>query len=82
MSTELRYCEYYQMQETFDWLYQRGLDNRTKGINLYDLIVSENNILLAYRMIKRNTGAKTCGVDKQTIEDFKIVNRDAFIKEI
>lgn len=70
------------MQETFDWLYQRGLDNRTKGINLYDLIVSENNILLAYRMIKRNTGAKTCGVDKQTIEDFKIVNRDAFIKEI
>lgn len=70
------------MQETFDWLYQCSLTNQTFGINLYDIIISENNILLAYRTIKSNTGSKTAGIDRQTIQDFTIKNQDEFIKEI
>lgn len=82
VSTKLRYFEYYDMQKTFDWLYQRSKHNAMAGVNLYDLIISENNILLAYRMIKANTGSKTAGVDGQTISDFKIKDRASFIKEI
>src|SRR5699024_2556348 len=55
---------------------------RTKGINLYDIIVSERNILLAYRMIKSNTGSKTAGVDKKTIAEFKMKNKKNFVQEI
>lgn len=70
------------MQETFDWLYQRSLEKRTKGINLYEIIMSENNILLAYRIIKSNTGSKTAGVDNLTISDFKMKNKTKFLKDI
>ncbi|PGA62210.1 group II intron reverse transcriptase/maturase [Bacillus pseudomycoides] len=82
MSTKLRYYEYYNMQETFDWLYQRSVENRTKGIDLYKIITSENNILLAYRMIKSNTGSKTAGVDNLTIDEYKMKNKQVFIEEI
>lgn len=70
------------MQETFDWLYQRSLHNSMHGIDLYGIITSENNILLAYRMIKSNTGSKTCGVDRITIDDYKIVGKEKFIQDI
>jgi len=70
------------MQTTFDWLYKRSKHNAMAGVNLYDHIISENNILLAYRMIKANTGSKTAGVDGQTISDFKIKDKDTFIREI
>lgn len=82
VSTKLRYYEYYNMQETFDWLYERSTKNATKGIDLYKIITSENNILLAYRMIKANTGSKTAGVDKKTISEFKIKDKDIFIRDI
>ncbi len=61
MSTELRNNEYYSLQETFDWLYQMSLNNDTYGIDLYNLVISRNNILLAYRNIKSNTGSHTKG---------------------
>lgn len=70
------------MQDTFDWLYKCSCENRTKGINLYDRIISENNIMLAYRTIKSNTGSKTAGVDRITIEDFKILDKEQFVQEI
>lgn len=79
MSTELRYYEYYQMQETFDWLYERSSKQATKGIDLYKIIMSEENILLAYRIIKSNTGSKTSGIDNQTISDFKFQNKQKFV---
>ena len=83
MSTEkLRYIEYYNMQDTFDNLYQRSKYGQMKGVNLLEIIQSENNILLAYRMIKKNTGSKTKGTDNQTIEAFKILDKDDFIKMI
>ena len=70
------------MQETFDWLYEKSQNKETKGIDLYGLIISEQNILLAYRNIKSNTGSKTSGVDKLTINDYKIKDQESFIKEI
>ncbi|MCO7128206.1 group II intron reverse transcriptase/maturase [Sporolactobacillus shoreicorticis] len=82
MSTELRYYEYYQMQETFDWLYERSSQQATSGIDLYKIIMSEENILLAYRTIKTNTGSKTAGIDNQTISDFKIQNKQKFVDDI
>ncbi len=82
MSTELRNNEYYSMQETFDWLYQMSLNNDTYGIDLYNLVISRNNILLAYRNIKSNTGSHTKGTDGLTIDDYKIENVESFIKDI
>ena len=39
--------------------------------NLIELMSSKENIRLAYRNIKRNTGSKTAGIDKLTIDDIK-----------
>jgi len=69
------------MQETFDELYARSKANTTK-VDLYGLITSRNNILLAYRNIKSNIGSRTKGTDGLTIEDYKIINEDTFINEI
>ena len=58
------------MQKQFDMLYARSVD----GQNFYDLLdimQSRENIQLAYRNIKKNTGSKTAGFDGQTIEDIK-----------
>lgn len=70
------------MQESFGWLYERSLNQCTKGINLYEIITSKQNILLAYRIIKSNTGSNTTGADNLTIKDFKIKSQDNFIEEI
>ena len=52
----LRHAEYYQMQDTFDDLYVRSKAGE-KFTNLMDAILSPNNILLAYRNIKGNSGS-------------------------
>lgn len=46
------------------------------------MIKSENNIMLAYRIIKSNTGSKTAGVDGLTIDNYKIQDKEKFIKDI
>ena len=61
-NTKLRHNEYYGQQSNFDELYERSL-NGAKFNKLYEKIVEENNILLAYRNIKANTGSKTEGTD-------------------
>ena len=82
MSTALRHAEYYNMQGIFDNLYERSKNNTTKGLRLYEHIISKNNILLAFRNIKANTGSKTAGTDGITIDKYKIENVDEFIEEI
>lgn len=62
----LRNNEYYGMQETFDKLYKDSQSNK-KFKNLYELIVDRENILLAYRNIKKNKGSFTKGVNESTI---------------
>lgn len=70
------------MQDTFDDLYERSKNNSIKGQNLYEHIISKNNILLAYRNIKTNTGSKTEGTDGITIDQYKIENVDESIEKI
>lgn len=83
MNTFLRHAnEYYGILDIFDDLYKRSQEDNMKGIDLYSIITSKNNILLAYRTIKSNTGSKTCGADGLTIEDYKIINEEQFINGI
>lgn len=50
--------------------------------NLMDIITSRENIMVAYRNIKNNTGSNTKGMDGITIKDFNILEENKFIKRI
>ena len=52
-----------------------------KEIDLYEIITSERNILLAYRMIKSNSESKTSGIDGLKIQDYKILDKNKFIDD-
>lgn len=65
---DLRHAEYYGMQETFDDLYAKAKTGET-FTDLMDMILSRENILLAYRNIKANTGSRTAGTDGLTMDD-------------
>ncbi|TFB12881.1 group II intron reverse transcriptase/maturase [Filobacillus milosensis] len=78
---KLRHSEYYDMQYCFDNLYTQSVN----GQNFYDLmklISSNENIRLAYRNIKRNTGSKTVGTDKLTIGDIKPLSVESVVKHV
>lgn len=77
----LRYAEYYNMQKVFDDLYAKSKD-KTPMDKLYDIIISRENILLAYRMIKRNQGSNTPGVNDKTIKDFENLTDDQLVNHI
>lgn len=64
----LRHNEYYDMQKVFDELYSRSKEG-SEFCDLMNTILSENNILLAYRNIKTNGGSITPGTDKLNIND-------------
>ena len=65
---KIRNSEYYDMEGTFDRLYAESKKDKTFN-HLMEIIESEENIKLAYRTIKKNTGSDTSGVDKRTIAD-------------
>lgn len=63
---KLRNNEYYDLQDMFDKLYS----DSQKGVtfnNLLPMITTPQNVLLAYRNIKKNKGSKTKGVNSSTI---------------
>lgn len=66
----LRYNEYYNTQDLFDELYAKAQKGK-KFYHLYELIISEENIKLAYRTIKSNRGSTTRGTNLHTIKDIK-----------
>ena len=73
--------EYYGLQPVFDKLY----DQSKRGYVFKDLmsyITAPNNIMLAYRNLKANSGSKTPGVDKKTIEDLKHIPTEDLIRMI
>lgn len=78
---DLRHAEYYGMQETFDELYQKSKNGEVFK-NLMDLILSQNNILLAYRNIKANGGSYTAGTDKQNITDIGSISPDEVVEKV
>lgn len=47
-----------------------------------EMITSEENIKLAYRTIKRNTGSKTPGTDGRTIYDLASMQEQQFVRLI
>ena len=77
----LRNNEYYNMQDTFDILYEKSKNN-LKFRNLMMHITNKNNILLAYRNIKNNDGSSTAGTDNIDIDFFKNFNDEEFVKRI
>lgn len=76
---KLRHAEYYEMQETFDRLHQWSSEGK-KFRNLMEIIISKDNIILAYRNIKRNNGSPTPGVDGKTIKDIEELELETFIE--
>ena len=50
--------------------------------NLMDLILSQNNILLAYRNIKANGGSYTAGTDKKNITDIGSKSPDEVVEKV
>jgi RNA-directed DNA polymerase len=77
----LRHTEYYGLQSTFDELYARS-KNGEKFTDLMTLILSRENILLAYRNIKMNTGSKTQGTDNLTIADIGRLPPDEVVQKV
>lgn len=77
----LRNCEYYTIQDIFDKLYKESCENK-KFTNLMKYIVSENNILLAYRNIKSNKGSSTVGTDNLNISYLKGMDSNIFVDRI
>ncbi len=78
---KLRHLEYYDLQSVFDKLYA---DSKRGEVftNLMDIIRDENNIRLAYRNIKRNTGSGTAGVDGITIKDIEKLSAEKYVEII
>lgn len=78
---DIRHNEYYGTQEIFDNLYKESLQGK-EFKNLMDIILSEDNILLAYRNIKSNQGSKTPGTDGKNIEDISSKTSDEVILKV
>lgn len=72
---------YYDMQRITDKLYAQSKNNNN-FYHLYELITREENIMLAYRNIKSNTGSKTKGTDGKTINDFKELSVDELVNRV
>ena len=74
----LRHSEYYNTQQIYDRLYSDS-KNGNNFYKLYDLIISEENILRAYRTIKTNKGSTTKGTNGRTITDIAILTNEEVI---
>ncbi len=79
--TSLRNNEYYSTQEIFDKLYKESKANK-KFKNLMPLIVSEENIKLAYRNVRKNKGSKTSGTNHRDIRDISKMSIEEVIEYV
>lgn len=79
MSTRsLRPQQYYNFNGVQANLYKESKEGKSFK-NLLELIMSDENILLAYRNIKTNGGSKTPGTDKKNIKYFADMGQSKFI---
>lgn len=76
---KLRHAEYYDMQSVQDALYAQSRQGK-KFDNLMELITSEENIIMAYRNLKKNHGSRTAGTDRRTIKDLSHLGHDTLIR--
>ena len=77
----LRNYEYYSMQDIYDRLYEQSKNGR-KFTKLVELIRKEDNILLAYRNIKKNKGSVTPGTDRLNIEYIEKMGLENYVRLI
>ena len=77
----LRYWDYYGLTDTFTALHERAKQGESFD-DLYVLITSRENILLAVRTIKENKGSQTSGTDGKTIENIKSMSDDELVNLI
>ena len=78
---DLRHAEYYDKQDTFDELYQKSM-NGEKFEDLMELILSRDNILLAYRNMKANKGSYTAGTDNRNITEIGQMAPDTVVEKV
>lgn len=78
---KLRNSEYYGKQSTYDELYAKSQKGMTFKY-LYKKITDNDNLLLAYRNIKKNGGSKTEGTDGKNIEDISSIGIDEYLKRM
>lgn len=78
---KLRFAEYYGIQAKLDELYQQSCDGQVFD-KLMTIITSEKNIAMAYRCIKRNTGSKTPGTDRLSMQDIEKLESDEVIRKV
>lgn len=77
----LRHAEYYGMQDTLDGLFAESKSGKV-FYQLMDHILSRDNILLAYRNVRKNDGSVTPGTDGLTIHDVERYTPDALVNKI
>ena len=77
--TKIRNTEYYDMTYVFDDLYAKSLKNQ-KFTNLLEIIQMEENIKLAYRNMRKNSGGRTPGIDNLTINHINSICEDEFLR--
>lgn len=78
---DLRHAEYYNLQPTFDDLYEKSKNGEVFD-NLMEIILSEENIMLAYRNIKSNKGSNTPGTDKLTIQEIGRLSKEEVVQKV
>lgn len=69
--SKIRYAEYYDLQKALDSLYADSTKGKVFSY-LMALITSEQNIKMAYRTIKGNTGSGTAGVDSLFMQRMRL----------
>ncbi len=79
--SKIRYAEYYDKQNVFDSLYADSQKGKV-FCNLVSLMENAENIKLAYRTIKGNTGSETAGVDGRTIQNISRLSEEKFVSLI
>ncbi|MCT8978869.1 group II intron reverse transcriptase/maturase [Clostridium sp. CX1] len=78
---KLRNNEYYNNQAIYDDIYTKSLKGY-KFKNLMDIVMTEENILLSYRNIKKNKGSKTAGINKNTIIEIGNSNPEELVEYV
>ncbi len=77
----LRHAEYYDLLPTFDELYARS-SGKEEFKDLMGLILSRQNILLAYRELKANDGSMTPGTDGLRIIDIRKMKEEDVVQKV
>jgi len=78
---KLRYAEYYDQQPLHDELYAKSKAGESFP-KLMRYIISDDNILLAYRSMKSNSGSNTPGTDNLTIKDIESLTPEEVCYEV